>query len=216
MLTLVKNDVRANSLSILFMFLMLNGGFILAILSHLRLPVLLLIGLWFSMIVPLPILLRAEQFKSTVNYRSLPIRVSSLAGGKYLSVILVSLATISYTLAYVYILELGLRSHQIVYSIEAGYAFPHTFIARALFSVVVLAVGMPLLCAAGSFLRIVWGALFILIVRSVAIDRLLDFSLHSTFSMGLNAWVFFVLVVSIILLILSSEISARILSRRDL
>ncbi len=213
MLKLLRNDIRANSLSLMFMFVLLNGTFILIILVRLGLQNLLLAGLWLALITPLPILLRSEQYKSSNLYRSLPIRLSSIVWAKYASVLVVALATIIYTLAYAYIIDL--EPNSLHYSIEAGYAYPHTFIARGIFYALVMLIGVPLIFAAGSLLRIVWGMIVVLFLRKFAIAYLLEFSLHSSFTIGINAWVSFVIVVSILLLFLSQEVSVWILHQRD-
>src|SRR5512135_10300 len=104
MLKLIRNDLVGNGMSLVSLFIALNALLVGSIVVTHTLRESILTGLWFALITPLPILLRAEQSKSIVLYRSLPVDKSTFVWSKYCSVILVAVLTVVYTILYLYII----------------------------------------------------------------------------------------------------------------
>ena len=230
MLRLITNELKLNALLLFTVFVVSN----LAYLFMARMRVLsnvyglggVSLGLAVTSVMVLALFLREELSKGQVIHRSLPLSHSSIVSAKYLLILLIGVANLVYGLSIQVInAHVGpwvpgrFRSwiiHRLFDQLDPGYALDHSILARAIAVTIIVSIGVPLMIRFGSIWRILVGYLIIILLWSKAVDRLLHFSLYTSFSIGLSRWTFFAIGLMIISLGISYRLSVWLYGRREL
>lgn len=159
---------------------------------------------------------------------SMPISRSQIVTGRYLFILLMTLITIPYTLSIQYLLV------TLVTNMHMNVSIPEISIQNSLYSIsavtIVIALYLPLIFKMGStkstpYIRIL---MMVIIAGTFAVQWLLNLfksmigeklfnSILTGFS-SLNSWIptLLVVITSLVILLISSNISKKIFSRRDL
>jgi hypothetical protein len=176
-------------------------------------------GSFFALVMVLVVFLREEYSKGQVVYRSLPVSGLHIVLARYASVCLIIIACMLYGHLFQYtIFRFSPRPtrHVLTEQIDAGYALEHSLIARGLAISSIAAVAMPLVVRFPMFWGILGGYIACLFIWSRLIERLLAYSLHTTFFLGLSRWTFFAVVFMIAINVLSLRLSVWLYGQRDL
>ena len=229
MLRIVASQLKLNALLLFTVFLVENVVYLLfarrgALLGFGPGPIQVGIATASMMIVAM--LVRQQQNKGDVIYRSLPLHHSTVVSAMFLLVFIIILTNLAYGFSIQFInVHIGpwvperLRSHAInrlFAQFDSGYAVEHSWLARAFAFTIVTSVSIPLIIRYGTMWSILIGYMVAVLVWPKAVDYLLDYSLHTSFFLGLSRWMFFAILLMITCLAVSFGLSVRLYRARDL
>ena len=222
MARLILNDFRLNSLWLLVVFLFYNIDLdLLVSLSGFRYRIFPgpYAGFFFASVMILVLLMREEYNKGQVIYRSLPLSNLKIVSARYASICLIILACMLYGYLFQHVIirfSPQITRHVVTEQMDAGYALEHSLIARAIAVTTILAIAIPLIMRFSMFWGMLVGYLACLFVWPRLIDHLLEYSLHTSFFLGLSRWMFFSMVSMVVALGLSVRLSVWLYGQRDL
>lgn len=220
MARLILNDVRLNAVWLLgvFVFFNLDLDFLSAFmrLSYHRLTG-AEVGFFFASVMVLIVFLREEYNKGQIIYRSLPLSPAKIVTARYLSILLIALACMTYGLLFQQIIIRFSPSPfwHLTDQMDAGYALEHSLIARGFAISVIFGIAMPLMMRFSMFWGILAGYLACLFIWSRLVDRLMSYSLHTTFFLGLSRWSFFAVVLMIAINAIAFRLSVWLYGQRQ-
>lgn len=184
------------------------------------------LGIATATVMIVAIFIRHQQANGDVIYRSLPLRPSTIVSAMFLLVFTIMLANLVHGLCIQVInaylgpwVPARLRTYairQLFNQFEPGYAIEHSMLARAIAFTIVTSVAIPLIIRYGTMWSILIGYMVAVLVWPKAIDYLLDYSLRTSFFLGLSRWIFFATLLMIAALSISFWISVRLYGARDL
>lgn len=227
MLRIVASQLKLNALTLFTLFVVSN----VAYLFRARLGFLgygagaLHVGIGTAAVMIVALLLRHQQIKGDMIYRSLPLRHSSVVSAMFVLVFTILITNLAYGFSVEVInlhiapwLPERIRSWRIQHLFEvfdSGYAVEHSMLARALAFTIVTSVSIPLIIRYGTMWRMLLGFLIVVFAWAKAVNYLLHFSLYTSFSLGLSRWTFFAIVLMMMSLGLSWRISVWLYGRRE-
>lgn len=223
MARLILNDIRLNAFGFLVIFVLFN--LFLDFLSahtmlHYRRTAGAGAGLFFASLMVLYVFIREELNKGQIIYRSLPLSHVKIVTARYVSIFLIALACIVYGLLFQQvILWLSPAPHfwPLTHQMDPGYAFEHSLIARGLAASLMMGVAIPLMMRFSiPITGIVAGYLAALFIWSRLVDRLMDYSLHMSFFLGLSRWSSFAGVLMIAINVIAFRLSIWLYGQRQL
>lgn len=222
MARLILNDLKLHGVWLLAVFFFFNMDLV-AFGSLERYRYVRLVGaqagFFFASVMVLIIFLREEFHKGQIGYRSLPISHLTIVSARYASIALIACACMLYGHLFQQIIlfyAAPITRHIVTYQIDAGYALEHSIIARGFAVTSIAALSIPLILRFSAFWGILIGYFAFLFIWSRLIDRLLDYSLHTSFFLGLSRWSFFAVVIIFAINLLAFRISVWLYGRRDL
>jgi hypothetical protein len=227
---LIANDLKMNASLLFAVFVISNVVYLFMARLHMLRSMYTVggvqMGLAVTSVMVLALFLREELSKGQVIYRSLPLDHSKIILAKYVTVILIGLANLAYGISIEVInTYIGPWMHgRIRYwairglfaQLDTGYAMQYSVFARAIAVTIVVSISFPLMIRFGSIWRILIGYVIVMLLWSKAIDRLLHFSLYTSFSIGLSRWIFFSVALMMISLGISYRLSVWLYGRREL
>jgi hypothetical protein len=223
MARLILNDIRLNALGFMVVFLLFNLflDFLSArmILQYSR-TVGAGAGLYFASVMVLYMFLREELNKGQLMYRSLPLSHAIIVTARYLSILIIALACIGYGLLFQQVM-LGLapahHSWRLTVQMDPGYALEHSLIARGFSVSFIMAAAIPLLTRFSiPITGILAGYVASLFVWSRLVDHLMDYSLHTSFFLGLSRWSCFAMVSIVVINVIAIKLSIWLYGKRQL
>jgi hypothetical protein len=223
MARLVLNDIKLNAFGFMVVFVLFNLflDFMSAhTLLHYRQTAGAGAGLFFASIMVLYVFLREEYNKGQTIYRSLPLDHVKIVTARYLSIFLVVLACIAYGLLFqLVILQLSPAHYPFhpTNQMDPGYAFEHSLIARGLAASLMMGIAIPLLIRFSiPIIGILAGYLACLFVWPRLVDRLMDYSLHTSFFLGLSRWSCFAVVLILVINAIAIRLSIWLYGQKEL
>jgi hypothetical protein len=226
---LVANDFRLNAVLFFTLFVISNLYYLLLARMHMLgrtyAPGGVGVGIAFASVMVLALFLREDQNTGQIMYRSLPLSHAKIVSARYISILLIGLANITYGVAVQsinsrlspWVLRFGGRIVQdLNVQLDGGYALEHSLIARALAVTIVISLAVPLTIRYGSLWRTLVGYVIFMFVWTTGVKHLLRFSLYTGFFLGLSRWTFFTLVSMGIMLLISYRLSVWLYGRREL
>ena len=223
MARLILNDIRLNALGFMVVFVLFNLflDFLSALMMlHYRHTAGAGAGLYFASVMVLYIFLHEEHNKGQTIYRSLPLSHVKIVTARYLSIFLIALACIVYGLLFQLVILRLSPAHYVLHltnQMDPGYAFEHSLIARGLAASLIMGVAIPLLMRFSiPITGILAGYLVSLFIWSRLVDRLMDYSLHTSFFLGLSRWSCFAVVLVIAINAIAIRLSIWLYGQRQL
>ncbi|HTY38503.1 MAG TPA: ABC-2 transporter permease [Bacteroidota bacterium] len=228
MLRLAANELKLNALFLFTVFV--TSCIVYLFLARIRLFTGygmggIQLGVGFSSVMVLGLLLREESSKAQTIYRSLPLDQASVVSAKLFVIILLLIANVAfgYSLQVINAYVGPWVPHQfrrwsiqhLFGQIEAGYALEHSLIARAIVMTIIVSLALPLIIRFGSVSRLLICYLVIILVWGLGVNQFLRVSLYSAFFLGLSRWIFLVSVLMLIALAVSWRISVWLYGRRE-
>jgi hypothetical protein len=224
MLRLLANDFRLNAVFVFWVFLLFNVQLVLmAWLAMTGRHVVggIQSGIVFASAIAVAVFLREEQNKGQIIIRSLPISHSKVVCARYLSISLFVIAGAVYGLFFWLIVAQSIRNaymhEDFLRLLGDWYAgMKYSWITLALVAAATVAIAVPLIVRYGTFWRILFGYLIVMIGWSRTITYLQYWSLGLRIHLGLTRWILLVLVLIIAMETFSIWLSVRLYSRREL
>jgi hypothetical protein len=230
MLRLIVNDLKMNATLLFVVFVLSNVVYLfmarLHLLRSMYSPGGVSVGLAVTSVMVLALFLREELSRGQVIFRSLPLHHSKIILAKYALVILIGLANLAYGISIEVInTYVGPWMHGrsrdwairwLFAQLDTGYAMQYSVLARAIAVTIVVSISIPLIIRFGNIWGILLGYLILMLLWSKGIDRLLHFSLYSSFEIGLSRLTFFAVGLMMISVGISYRLSVWLYGRRDL
>jgi hypothetical protein len=224
MARLILNDIRLNAFGLLVIFVLFN--LFLDFLSahtmlHYRRTAGAGAGLFFASVMVLYVFLREELNKGQIIYRSLPLSHVKIVTARYVSISLIALACIVYGLLFQQVILRFSAAHAswwpLTHQMDPGYAFEHSLIARGMAISLIMGFAIPLMMRFTiPITGIVAGYLAALFIWSRLVDHLMDYSLHTSFFLGLSRWSSFAVVLMIVINVIAFKLSIWLYGQKQL